>query len=130
MLGSGRGVNSFRMARFLGLGSGDNVVTIATDGFDRYPSVLANLAERMGPFQAEQAGDRFEKIFRSSDASAILDVRAAGQKNRLFAAKEEVWKPFGYSQAYLDGMKSQTFWDAEFDKIGAIDAAFEHARVV
>ena len=42
-------IGTIRVARFLGLGPRDNVVTLATDGFDRYPSVLANLAERMGP---------------------------------------------------------------------------------
>src|SRR5581483_11492636 len=34
-------VGAIRLARHLGLGPEDNVVTIATDGFDRYPSVLA-----------------------------------------------------------------------------------------
>jgi cysteine synthase len=116
-------LGAIRMARFLGLGPEDNVVTIATDGFDRYPSVLANLAERMGPLPDDQGSDWFEEIFRGGDASEILDVRPAGQKDRLFGYKEEVWKSFHYSQAYLDSMKSQSFWDAEFNKIRAIDSA-------
>jgi cysteine synthase len=112
-------LGAIRMARFLGLGPEDNIVTIATDGFDRYPSVLANLAERTGP--PDENG--FERIFRGGDPSEILDVRPREQKERLFGYKEEVWSSFHYSQAYLNGMKSQTFWDAEFDKIGAIDEA-------
>ena len=43
-------LGAIRMARFLGLGPHDNVVTIATDGFDRYPSVLAELERRRGPW--------------------------------------------------------------------------------
>ncbi|SPE41114.1 Pyridoxal-5'-phosphate-dependent enzyme, beta subunit [Candidatus Sulfopaludibacter sp. SbA3] len=112
-------LGAIRMARFLGLGLGDNVVTIATDGFDRYPSVLANLAERKGPTEESW----FENIFRGGDDGEILDVRPREQKERLFRYKEEVWSTFHYSQAYLDGMKSQSFWDAEFDKVGAIDEA-------
>ena len=121
-------LGAIRMARFLGLGPGDNVVTIATDGFDRYPSVLANLADRMGSPSAEQTGDWFEKIFRGGEAGNILDVRPAAQKERLFGYKEEVWKSFDYSQAYLDSMKSQSFWDAEFDKIRGIDARLLQTR--
>jgi hypothetical protein len=34
-----------------------------------------------------------------------------------------VWSSFGYTPAYLDGMKSQSFWDAEYERISAIDAA-------
>ena len=41
-------LGAIRMARFLDLGPDDNVVTIATDGFDRYPSVLADLERRRG----------------------------------------------------------------------------------
>jgi cysteine synthase len=121
-------LGAIRMARFLGLGPQDNVVTIATDGFDRYPSVLANLAERVGPLSSEEIAHCFEKIFRGGDAREILDVRPREQKDRLFGYKEEVWKPFHYSQAYLDGMKSQSFWDAEFSKIRNIDSALIRAR--
>jgi cysteine synthase len=121
-------LGAVRMARFLELGPEENVVTVATDGFDRYPSVLADLAERTGPLTDDGAAGWFEKIFRSCHANEILDVRPAQQKDRLFGYKEEVWKPFHYSQAYLDGMKSQSFWDSEFDRIHAIDAALRQAR--
>jgi cysteine synthase len=121
-------LGSIRMARHLGLGAGDNVMTIATDGFDRYPSVLANLNDRMGAPAGPEIGARFEKIFRGGDASEILDVRPTEQKERLFGYKEQVWKSFNYSQAYLDGMKSQSFWDGEFEKVGEIDSALLRAR--
>jgi len=117
---------AIRMARYLNLGPQDNVVTIATDGFDRYPSVLADLEKRRGPLDDRQIGQLFEEIFRSSDE--ILDVRPPSQKQRLFGYKEEVWSKFGYTHAYLESMKSQSFWDAEFAKIPAIDAALAKAR--
>lgn len=121
-------LGSIRMARFLGLRPEDNLVTIATDGFDRYPSVLADLAERTGLFPAEQTAGWFEKIFRGGDAREILDVRPKNQKDRLFAYKEEVWKSFHYSQSYLDSIKSQSFWDAEFEKIPSTDSALLQSR--
>ena len=125
-------IGAIRMARFLKLGPRENVVTIATDGFDRYPSVLANLAERTGPATGQRTARWFDEIFRAgapSGPSEILDVRSAQQKERLFGYKQEVWRNFQYSQAYLDSMKSPSFWDAEFDRIHGIDSALLRARV-
>jgi hypothetical protein len=121
-------LGAIRLARYLGLGPEDNVVTIATDGMDRYPSVLANLEKRRGPLNDAGLSAGFEAIFRGGDAREILDVRPAEQKERLFGYKEQVWSAFGYTHSYLESMKSQSFWDGEFDKIGAIDRALLTAR--
>jgi len=121
-------LGAIRLARYLGLGPEDNVVTIATDGMDRYPSVLTNLEKRRGPLDDASLSASFEAIFRGGDAREILDVRPAEQKERLFGYKEQVWSAFGYTHSYLESMKSQSFWDAEFDKIGAIDQALLAVR--
>lgn len=121
-------LGSIRMARFLDLGPDDNVVTIATDGFDRYPSVLSDLERRRGPFPASSLVKRFEEVFRGGEAGDILDVRPREQKERLFDYKEEVWTNFGYSQSYLESMKSQSFWDEEFSKVAEIDSNLLKAR--
>ena len=115
-------LGAIRMARFLDLGPNDNVVTIATDGFDRYPSVLTDLERRRGPLPPSVLDARFEEAFRGGGAEDILDVRPREQKERLFGYKQEVWTNFGYSLPYLEGMKSQSFWDEEFTKIEEIDA--------
>ncbi len=119
---------SIRMARHLHLGPEDNVVTVATDGFDRYSSVLADLARREAPLEERKLQRWFETVFRGGDAQEILDVRPREQKERLFRYKEETWTRFHYSLAYLEKMKSQTFWDAEAAKIPEIDSALIRAR--
>ena len=121
-------VGAIRMARYLGLGPEDNVVTIATDGMDRYPSVLANLEKRRGPLDDASLSASFEEIFRGGNSRDILDLRPPEQKQRLFGYKEQVWTAFGYTHSYLERMKSQSFWDGEFDKIPAIDQALLAAR--
>ena len=83
------------MARHLDLGPADNVVTIATDGIDRYPSVLANLENRRGPLDEARLASWFEEIFRGGDARDFLDVRPQAEKKRLFHYKEQVWTTFG-----------------------------------
>ncbi len=121
-------LGAIRIARHLGLRRGDNVVTIATDGFDRYPSVLADLARRTGPVTRAGFAAWFEQIFRGGSASEILDVRLHQQKERLFSYKQETWTRFGYSTVYLDSMKSQSFWDSEYDRIKEIDQRLARAR--
>ena len=121
-------LGAIRLAHHLNLGPEDNVVTIATDGFDRYPSVLADLAERRGPMDAAKLGGWFESVFRGGSEVDILDVRPRAEKERLFAYKEDIWSNFGYSHAYLEEMKSQSFWEAQFASIEGIDAALTAAR--
>ena len=121
-------LGAIRLARHLKLGPEDNVVTIATDGFDRYPSVLADLERRRGPFGEALFSQWFEEIFRAAGPDHILDIRSHEQKERLFGCKQQVWTGFGYSRPYLDSMKSQSFWDAEFDQIESIDEALSKRR--
>jgi cysteine synthase len=117
-------LGAIRLARHLNLGPRDNVVTVATDGFDRYPSVLGDLKERCVPVNESS----FEQVFRGGRPDEILDVRGADEKRRLFQYKEEVWSRFHYSHAYLESMKSQVFWDREFQKVAAIDRALTAGR--
>ncbi len=113
-------LGAIRLARYLSLGPEDNVVTVATDGFDRYPSVLA-----AGSGKSE--GD-FESIFRRDAPEAIRDLRPQQEKERLFAYKEQLWTRFGYSRPYLEKMKAQSFWDAEYSRIEEIDRALVQSR--
>ncbi len=121
-------LGAMRAARHLGLGPEDNIVTIATDGFDRYPSVLQDLAHRKGAVTEAMLGEWFEQIFRGGTSADILDVRSRGEKQRLFCYKEATWTRFGYSAAYLESMKSQSFWDSEYEKIRQVDSALSRAR--
>lgn len=116
-------IGSIKIAKRLGLGADDNVVTIATDGYDRYPSVMAELERRAGPVSDRLLRDWYEQVFVGADKSDILDVRPASEKERLFRQKAEVWAKFGYAERELERMKSQSFWDAEYARIPEIDEA-------
>lgn len=121
-------LGAIRLAGFLKLSSDDNVVTIATDGFDRYPSVLADLAKRKPLAGETSVRDSFEAIFRGGSSADILDVRPPEQKERLFRYKQETWSKFGYSDSYLESMKSPAFWDVEAAKAGEFDRLLLRAR--
>ncbi len=121
-------IGALKAVKLLGLGAGDNVVTVATDGFDRYPSVMADLEKRRGPIGDDTIASWYEEIFRGASPANILDVRPAREKERLFRQKREVWTQFGYQDAYLEQMKSQAFWDAEYARIGEIDRGVAAGR--
>ncbi len=123
-------LGAIRFARHLSLGPDDNVVTIATDGFDRYPSVLADLERRQGPLHEATLAGWFETIFRPAHNPELLDVRPREQKERLFGCKERLWTRFGYSPAYLERMKSQAFWDAEYERVEDIDQSWLRRQAV
>jgi cysteine synthase len=121
-------LGAIKLAKALKLGPKQNVVTIATDGFDRYPSVMVDLGKRMGRIDDQSVDERVlgrwaREVFRGADAEEVLDVRGKKQKDRLFAQKREVWSLFGYGAHALDAMKKQAFWDKEFAEIPAMDRA-------
>ncbi len=111
-------LGAIKLAKFLRLGPGDNVVTVATDGFDRYRSVLDELNGRYletAPFVLDRwAGD----IFLGATDGHVFDFRKTDAKERLFVQKASDWLRFGYSKAFLDGMRDQAFWEEQYGKVG------------
>ncbi len=121
-------LGAIKIAKYLGLSKDDNVVTIATDAFDRYPSVMVDLERRAGPVTPSVLGRWAEEIFPGATTEHVLDVQVKEQKERLFRQKEEVWSKFGYSRAYLDSMKSQAFWDREYELVHRFDPKIKALR--
>ena len=121
-------LGAIKMAKYLKLGPDDNVVTIATDGFDRYNSVLEDLDKR----SLETADFVLERwirdIFLGADENHIYDFRRTDRKEQLFKQKEKDWLPFGYTKEYLDSMRKPEFWEGEYEKIGAYDEKIASLR--
>lgn len=122
-------LGAIKLAKYLRLGPGDNVVTIATDGFDRYRSVL----EEMNGRYLELAPPVLERwardIFLGADDGHVFDFRGPARKQQLFAQKERDWLKFGYSKAYLDSMREQAFWDAQYAKVREYNGKILAARL-
>lgn len=121
-------LGAIKMAKYLRLGPGDNVVTIATDGFDRYRSVLEDLEKRTLEITDFVLERWFRDIFLRANEEHIYDFRKPEAKERLFAQKEADWLPFGYSKEYLDSMRSPSFWEEEYAKIKGYDEKIRAMR--
>lgn len=110
-------IGAVKLAKFLRLGPGDNVVTVATDGFDRYQSVLEDLDRRYLELTPPVLERWATDIFLRAGSDHVYDFRKKEVKERLFKQKEADWLKFGYSQEYLDSMRRQSFWDREYAKV-------------
>jgi len=122
-------IGAIKTARYLGLGPEDNIVTIATDSYDRYPSVSQALYARNGGQPDDDQLETWAKsVFLGASLGEIIDLTRNGQQQRLQQMKEEVWTRFGYNAEYIRKMASQDFWDEEFARIGEIDPLVEEMR--
>ncbi|HWQ73889.1 MAG TPA: pyridoxal-phosphate dependent enzyme [Syntrophomonas sp.] len=121
-------LGAIKMAHYLRLGPDDNVVTVATDGFDRYPSVLEDLEKRYLETENFVLKRWARDIFLQAGPDHVYDYRTAPEKAKLYRQKEKDWLPFGYSQEYLDSMRSWDFWEAEYAKIAEYDKKIKAMR--
>jgi hypothetical protein len=121
-------LGAIKMAKYLRLGPDDNVVTIATDGIDRYHSVLGDLSKRTLEIEDFVLERWHRDIFIEADEEYIYDFRKREAKERLYRQKEKDWLPFGYSRDYLDTMKKMDFWEKEYAKTKAYDKKIAQLR--
>ncbi|MEW6522516.1 MAG: pyridoxal-phosphate dependent enzyme [Bacillota bacterium] len=114
-------LGAIKMARYLRLGPGDNVVTVATDGFDRYHSVLEDLERRSLETKPHVLERWTRDIFLQAKDDHVYDFRRQDAKERLFFQKEKDWLPFGYTREYLDAMRDPAFWEDQYSRVAEYD---------
>lgn len=121
-------LGAIKMAKYLKLGPDDNVVTVATDSFDRYQSVIDDLDRRYLEIEDFVLRRWAKDIFIKQTSDMIYDFRGKEAKDRLFAQKEKDWLKFGYTKKYLDSMKEAEFWENEYSKISYYNKKIKEMR--
>ncbi|MDQ4075065.1 MAG: pyridoxal-phosphate dependent enzyme [Chloroflexota bacterium] len=121
-------IGAIKTAKLLDLGPDDNVVTVATDAFDRYPSVMDDLVARVGEPDEATLEQWATDIFLDATTEEVLDTRPAEQKRRLDRMKRDMWTRFGYSEELLRRMMTPDFWEEEYEKIPAMNEAIREVR--
>jgi cysteine synthase A len=118
---------AIRAAAHYGLGPRHAVVTVATDGFDRYPSVLQRLDVEQGPMDAEKARRRVE-ILRSRRTGWLLEgtpeVRRRWHNQKYFTWVEQQ----GKTVADLRAQEDPAWWVAEQERAHEIDRRIRERR--
>jgi cysteine synthase len=120
-------LGSIRAARHYGFGPRQAVVTVATDGFDRYPSVLRRLDREQGRMDAERARRRLD-IFRSRDSALRLEGTPQARR-RWHNQKYFTWvEQQGRSVEELRAQEDPAFWAAEQERAHEIDQRVRERR--
>lgn len=121
-------LGAIKMAKYLKLGPDDNVLTIATDGIDRYNSVLENLNSRYLETEDFVIRRWIKDVFLGQKDDNVYDFRKKDVKELLFKQKEKDWLHFGYSQEYLDSMRTAEFWEKEYSKTSYYNQKIKEMR--
>lgn len=119
---------AIKMAKYLNLGSDDNIITVATDGFDRYGSTLQKLNKELESDNDSVVEHWIKSVFLNQDTEEIYDFRSKKSKERLYKQKEQDWIQFGHSQEYLNSMRDISFWDKEYAKIKEYNQKIQQIR--
>jgi hypothetical protein len=113
---------SIEAARHYGLGPRELVVTVATDGFDRYPSVLRRLDRERGAMTREVARRRLS-IFRERSGDWILEGTRE-RRRRWHNQKYFTWvEQQGKEVAELRAQEDPSFWRGHQERADEIDRA-------
>jgi hypothetical protein len=107
-------------ARHYGFGPKQAVVTVATDGFDRYPSVLRRLDRECGRMTDDEARRRLA-LFRERKPDRLLEATPATRR-RWHNQKYFTWvEQQGRSVGELRRQEDPAFWRAEQERAAVID---------
>jgi cysteine synthase len=120
-------LGAIKAARHYGFGPKQAIVTLATDAFDRYDSVLRRLDRERGPMTPEVARRRLG-IFRRQKGDYLLEGTRAVQR-RWHNQKYFTWvEQQGKSVAELQAQNDPEFWQRERARADEIDRALAERR--
>jgi len=121
-------LGAIKTAKVIQAGKGQNVVTIATDGFDRYPSVMQRLNKTMGKMTKDEAKRRVD-IFRKTDVSDWVQEGTKFHRSRWHNQKYYTWvEQQGKGINELRALANPDFWLKEQAKTADIDKKLAKAR--
>jgi cysteine synthase A len=113
---------AIKAARHYQLGARQALVTMATDGFDRYPSVLRKLDAEVGPMDADEARRRLD-VFRGQETDWLLEG-TPGVRRRWHNQKYFTWvEQQGKTVAELRALEDAAFWVEHQERAQEIDRA-------
>jgi cysteine synthase len=119
---------AIKAARHYGLGPKQALVTMATDGFDRYPSVLRKLDAECGPMTTDEARRRVQ-IFRGLRSPDHVLEGTASVRRRWHNQKYFTWvEQQGKTVGELRALEDPAFWVAHQEKAHEIDRALQERR--
>lgn len=113
---------AIKTARYYGMGKDDLIVTVATDGLDRYGSVMDAMRRDYGVVDETEAVARVRSLFHGLRTDWIFPG-TPDNRERWHNLKYYTWvEQQGKTVEELDAQRNQTWWEAEQAKAREIDA--------
>jgi cysteine synthase len=115
---------AIKMARYLGLGPDQAIVTVATDGADMYGSERARIKARdfAGGFDNVAAAETYGRHLLGAATDSMLELTLP-EKRRVFNLGYYTWvEQQGVSIADFQARRDPTFWRGLRDLVPAWDA--------
>lgn len=121
-------IGAIKTAKYYGLSPSDTVVTVLTDGIDRYYSVMDQITQRFGPLTRESARQRHQTILLGAKTDYIQEGTALN-RHRWFNLKYYTWvEQQGKTVDELNAQRSQSWWKDQQAKVDEVDRELREAR--
>jgi cysteine synthase len=119
---------AIKAVKHYGFGPDDLVVTIATDGMDRYPSVMEAMRQTYGVVDRTEAIARVRSLFHGLRTDWVFDG-TADNRERWHNLKYYTWvEQQGKTVDELEAQRCDEWWEAEQTRVGEIDAKLREYR--
>jgi len=121
-------LGAIKTAKYYGLGKKDVIATIATDGLDRYHSVMDDMRRQFGALDTAAAVGRVEGIFHSTGTDWVQPGTVENRK-RWHNLKYYTWvEQQGKTVEELEAQRDPDWWVSHQDLVGEIDKRLLAAR--
>jgi len=121
-------LGAIKSAKHYGLGRDDILFTVATDGIDRYHSVLEEMDRKLGRMGVEEAARRHEEIFMRQGTDWIREgdplARDCWANLKYYTWVEQQGK--GVEE--LRAQRSPEYWVRQQERVEEFDRAIRDAR--
>jgi cysteine synthase A len=112
---------AIKTAKYYGYGKDDLVITIATDGMDRYPSVMQAMKRKYGAVDEIEAVARVRSLFHGLKTDWIFPG-TSDNRQRWHHLKYYTWvEQQGKTVHELEAQRDPAWWEAEQGVVAEID---------
>ena len=114
-------LGAIKTARYYRLGPDETVVTVLTDGIDRYHSVMDQMTERFGRLTRDEAQKRHRSIFLGAKLDYVQEGTVLNRQ-RWFNLKYYTWvEQQGKTVDDLNAQRSPSWWKDQQDEVADVD---------
>ncbi len=119
-------IASIKLAKYMNLGKGDAIITVATDGADLYLSELEKTKKNFqGIFDNTACSKIFKKYIKEINTDNMIKL-SQNDKERIFNLGYYTWvEQQGVSLDNFEKRKNQEFWNSHYDYMLSLDDKIE-----